>query len=64
MEFCSLFTNGIELSALQTAVVAMIKEYAKDFKRVLSNLKARRAVKGQKEAILDLEWDHFLQALR
>ena len=64
MEFCSLFTNGVELPALQTAVVTMMKEYVKDFKRVLTNLKARRAGKGKGDAILDLEWDHFQQALR
>ena len=64
MEFCSLFTNGVELPSLQSAVVTMMKEYAKDLRRVLVNLKARRSVKGQSDAILDLEWDHFQQALR
>ena len=64
MEFCCRFTNGVELPAFQTAVVTMMKEYAKDFKRILSNLKARRSVRGQNDAILDLEWDHFQQALR
>ena len=64
MEFCSLFTNGVELPALQMAVVDMMKEYAKDFKRVLANMKARRVNKGRTDAILDLEWDHFQRALR
>ena len=59
-----MFTNGVELPALQAAIVSMMKEYAKDFRRVLANMKARRAGKGKNDAILDLEWDHFQQALR
>jgi len=63
-QFCIELTGGLELPALRDSIIAMLKEYIKDLKRVLTNLQARQVARVNSDSVLDLEWEQFQQALR